>query len=372
MWRQNMPKGMLLKSDAFASNLSAPGKGYPLSEFCRETGQPYADIGHRTPLATIIDYGHEFQRRHVGHVEPARVTDIREAAGGYSLELDSGETALVRKVVIATGVLALKHTPDMLASLPKGTVSHAADHHDLSKFAGRRVAVIGGGQSAVESAALLHEQGAQVTLMPRRPILWFSEDTEPATSLERAWMRIRRPNFGLGPGWRGFFWSEMPQAYSLMPQEFRLANAFSQLGPAGSHWTRHRVDGVLPIRVGSLRSVEHHDGEVRLTVGDDRQVLTVDHVMAATGYKAEISRLPFLQHVVPSIAAVRGMPTLNQHFGSVSARGLYFVGYLSAPTFGPSMRFIYGTRFAASRLVRDIAPQYQGRRGISRLMAKPA
>src|SRR5689334_7356220 len=107
MWRRHMPKGMLLKSDAFASNLSAPDNGYPLSEYCRETGHPYEDIGFRTPLATIIDYAHEFQRRHVGVVEQARVLEVTQATGGYSLQLDTGETAFVRKVILATGLSAL-------------------------------------------------------------------------------------------------------------------------------------------------------------------------------------------------------------------------------------------------------------------------
>jgi hypothetical protein len=362
---------MLLKSDAFASNLSAPNNAFPLSEFCHQSGQPYADIGYRPPLATIIEYAQEFQRRHVGQVEPARIMQVMQTTGGYNLQLDSGETAFARKVILATGLFALKYTPDILASLPTGTVSHAADHHDLSQFAGRRVAVVGGGQSAIETAALLNEQGAQVVLVSRRPILWFSPHSVPETSLQRAWMRVRRPNFGLGPGWRVFFWSEMPRAYSLMPQAFRLANAYSRLGPAGSDWTKDRVDGVLPIYCGPLEGVEHRQEGVLLTLGSGRQTLTVDHVIAATGYKPDIGRLPFLQHLVPSIAAVRGIPVLDQHFGSVSAAGLYFVGYLSAATFGPSMRFIYGTRFAAARLMRHLAPQYQGRRGGS-LMPEPA
>jgi glycine/D-amino acid oxidase-like deaminating enzyme len=372
MWRQHMPEGMLLKSDGFASNLSAPGSAFSLSQFCRETGQPYADIGLRTPLATIIQYGNEFQRRYVGPVEQARVVSVTQSAGGYSLQLDSGEAAFARKLVLATGLFALKHTPDMLARLPRDTISHSADHHDLSRFAGRRVAIVGGGQSAVETSALLHEQGAQVALVSRRPILWFSPDVVHDSSFRQVWMRIRRPNFGLGPGWRSFFWSEMPHAYSLMPQTFRLANAYSRLGPAGSDWTRHRVDGVLPTYCGALQNVEHVQGEVRLTLANDRRTLAVDHVIAATGFKPDIGRLPFLQHLLRSIASVRGTPILDRHFRSVSAPDVYFVGYLSAATFGPSMRFIYGTRFAAERLVRHIAAQVQGRRGTGRLMPEPA
>lgn len=368
MWRQHMPKGMLLKSDAFATNLSAPTP-FPLSQFCQETSQPYADVGFRTPLATIIEYGQEFQRRYVGAVEQTRVASIEPDPRGYNLQLSTGETVFASKVIIATGLYDLRRMPDSLSVLPSDAVSHTADHSDLSKFTGQRVTVIGGGQSAVETAALLHEQGVDATLVSRRPILWFAPDKAPRNAAAQYWRRIRRPYFGVGPGWRNYFWSDMAYAYPLFSAKFRLTNAYGQLGPAGSDWTHDRVVGVLPTHCG-LHSIGYHGGKVHLTVGDGRTVIA-DHVIAATGYQADISRLAFLQQALSLIKAYKGVPVLDQHYQSVSAKGLYFVGYLSAPTFGPSMRFVYGTRFAARRIVRHIAPRYQGH-GTGSLLPKPA
>jgi hypothetical protein len=37
-----------------------------------------------------------------------------------------------------------------------------------------------------------------------------------------------------------------------------------------------------------------------------------------------------------------------------SVPGLYFTGSLAAPVFGPMMRFVAGTEFAATRVARDI------------------
>jgi FAD-dependent urate hydroxylase len=46
----------------------------------------------------------------------------------------------------------------------------------LKRFIGQRVVVIGGGQSALESAALLHEIGAEVEVIARQPqVHWLDQ-----------------------------------------------------------------------------------------------------------------------------------------------------------------------------------------------------
>jgi hypothetical protein len=157
--------------------------------------------------------------------------------------------------------------------------------------------------------------------------------------------------FGLGPGWRTWFYSEVPYGYPFLPQRMRLARAYSSFGPAGSGWLKHRIVGVVPVRTGALRNIDMRSDEVRLSVdtADGLLELPADHVIAATGYKADIRRLPFLEPLRGEIACADGVPILDQGFQS-TAKGLHFVGFMSAATFGPSMRFIYGTRFAARRV----------------------
>ena len=53
----------------------------------------------------------------------------------------------VRNVVVAIGMDYMAYCPEELSWLPPELRSHSADHHDLSKFAGTDVAVIGGGHS---------------------------------------------------------------------------------------------------------------------------------------------------------------------------------------------------------------------------------
>ena len=374
MWTDHMPKGLTLKSDAFASNIAAPNNGFSMERFYRESGRTdYSPIGLRVPGSTVAEYGREFQRRYVGEVDEARVLDVSKLRHGFRLALDSGEQVLARKIVVATGLLSLRHVPDALAPLAPGMVSHSSAHSDLSKFSGRRVAVIGAGQSACELAALLNEQGAQVTMLTRRPLKWYEPKNEDKPGVRRtAWQRARRPNFGLGPGWRTYFWSERPYEFSYLPQNTRYAKAYGLFAPAGSGWIKHRVDGVIPIYTGTLRNVRMQGEEARLSVetAEGTVELSADHVIAATGYRPEVSRLPFLEQVAGDIRTIKGAPLLNRSLES-SIPGLHFAGFMGAATFGPSMRFIYGARFAAQRLSQHLSHLGDGRPRTSRVAVQP-
>lgn len=358
LWRDSTPQGTLLKSDAFATNLSAPGVGFSLERFYRDAGRTdYSRIGLRVPVETLIEYGLEFQRRCVGSVDEARVVRVRRGSEGFDIVLDTGEQLFARKVVVAVGPLAFKNVPLALDTLSDATASHSSGLHDLTRFHGQRVVVVGGGQSALESAALLHERGASVTVLARRPIRWFDPAREHSPRHDRSILqRIRRPNAGLGPGWRNLFWSEAPNAFHYLPSRLRSGSAYSTFGPAGSGWLKHRVDGVIPVAHGEIISASEHEGEAVLNVQgpNGHAILTADHVVAATGYKTDLRRLAFLEGLCGDIRTVGGAPVLNQQFES-SVAGLLFAGFASALSFGPSMRFIYGARFAAAQITRSLS-----------------
>jgi len=376
MWRQHMPEGMVLKSDAFASNLSAPGNKFPLERFYSENQRPYTPVGLRTPLDTLIAYGLEFQRRHVGRVEESQVVSVSRSDSQFQIDLDTGEHFQADKVVVASGLMAFRNCPISLSNLPSKTWSHVSAHRDLSPFAGKRVLVIGGGQSALETSALLRENGADVTIVTRRPVHWY----DPAGEMVKTdpWSRLRRPNFGLGPGWRTWFWSEAPAAFGYLSQRIRLAKAFTTFGPAGSGWLKHRVDGLIPVHTGTIRGIRTRGDEVHLSVhqGERTTHLAADHVIAATGYAPNIRRLSFLEPILSAIKCYDsgqregGLPVLDRAFQS-SVPGLHFVGAISATTFGPSMRFIYGTKFTSGRIAPSLTPS-ETARVANKLSRQPA
>jgi FAD-dependent urate hydroxylase len=357
MWRDNMPAGMFLKSDGFASSFG--GMPLTLEEFCRRTGRAYGHVGHRTPIADIIAYGDAFQREYIGDVDERRVVAVSPYNARFIVRLADGEEILTRKVMVATGLMGFERRPTV-DGLPSERMTHASEHNDLSVFAGKRVVVIGGGQSAFETSALLHEQGAsQVTVLSRRKPFWFDPEGE---SVPSTWTRLRHPNWGLGPGWKSWLWSEAPNLFSRLPASMRLNKAYSTFGPAGSGWLKHRVVGVdgIKLGVGTIHSAIAEDHEVTLAVKHDnfRWPETADHVIAATGYKANLHMIDFLRPLLNAKRADMrwasdGIPSLNRRF-ETSIPGLHIAGYPSALSLGPSMRFIYGTNWAAPRIVRNL------------------
>ena len=148
----------------------------------------------------------------------------------------------------------------------------------------------------------------------------------------------------------------------------RHTKAYGLFAPAGSGWIKHRVDGVIPIHTGSLRSADARGSEVHLSVDTPTGPvdLIADHVVAATGYRAEVSRLPFLNRVLGDIKTIKGAPLLNRNF-EASLPGLHFVGFMGGATFGPSMRFIYGTRFAARRVAQSLSHLGEAKQSGARL-----
>jgi len=357
LWR-GMPNGMFLKSQPFACNLSDPAGDYTLEAFCRATNRPYVSFGRPVSLETFIEYGTWFQSKQVPDVEETLVTHVEQAGGLFELSLSTGETAYARTVVVAAGVQHFAHLPEPFASLPRQLCTHSSAHPDLAEFAGRDLTIVGGGQSALESAALAHEKGATVRLVVRAPELrWNGAPLSPDRPLLR---QLREPEAGLGSGWSSWFYSTQQSMYTYLPARKRATVARTALGPAGSYWLRPRVENQFPVLAGHrVVGWEHEAGAVRLRLMDrkGREVkVTTEHVIAATGYRTDINALSFLDSSLRLRLRTNGLtPHVGRDFQS-SVPGLYFMGPAVASTFGPAMRFVYGTDFAARRLAQRLRP----------------
>ena len=244
LWREAMPRGMYLKSQGFASNLSDPEGSHTLEAFCRKTGHPYASYGLPVPLDTFISYGQWFADELVPSLEEVMVTEVARQGDGFAVSLASGETVRASNVVVAAGVEHFARVPRLLADLPDAVCTHASAHTDLSTFAGQRVVVVGAGQSALESAALLHESGADVQIVARASrVRWNGVPLDPDRPLPQ---RMREPESGLGSGWSTWFYSRHPEIFRHLPEQTRIDRARTALGPAGASWLRVPGGGPVP------------------------------------------------------------------------------------------------------------------------------
>src|SRR5277367_1338481 len=354
-WRDHMPKGMMLKSDGFASNIYAPGGALSLQEYCAQRGIDYHHTEIPVRLDTFSDYGLAFRQRFLPELEEKNVVAITRLPEGFSLSLDSGEEVRTRRVVLAIGITHFKYVPEPFAHLPADRVSHSYQHHDLEPFRGRSVAVIGGGASAIELSGLLKEAGADVQLVARRKELVFH--TPPVVGKRRSlWQRIRNPQSGLGPGLKSRFFANSPSLFRYLSESTRLELVRTTLDPSAGWTSKKQVVGHVPLQLGlTPTGAAVVDGKIHLKLrapdGSERELVT-EHIITGTGYRVDLERLKFLSpEIRRDIATVESVPVLSSTFES-SVPGLYFVGLVAANTFGPVMRFAFGAGFAARRITK--------------------
>jgi thioredoxin reductase len=358
LWREAMPKGMYLKSQGFASNLSDPEGTHTLEAFCKKTSHPYRSYGLPVSLELFINYGQWFADELVPGLEQVQVSDVARRAGGFDVSLADGQVVRAANVVVAAGVEHFARMPQMFGDLPAEVCTHASAHTDLGRFSGQRVAVIGAGQSALESAALLHESGADVELIARKDIVrWNGNPLDPDRPLLQ---RMREPEAGLGSGWSTWFYSRHPELFRMLPERTRIFRARTALGPAGASWLRTRVEDQFPLRTGHAiqSATAPSGGGVRLglvTRDGSRSEVAADHVIAATGYRPDLTRFQFIGSQLRSaLTTVDASVAVGRNYQS-AVPGLYVVGPAVAPTMGPVMRFVYGSDHAAHSVARALA-----------------
>ncbi|MHB1871718.1 MAG: NAD(P)-binding domain-containing protein [Steroidobacteraceae bacterium] len=356
-WRKFMPEGMILKSEPFASNLWDPDRRYTFQRYCQASRIPYERVGKPLSLALFLQYAEWFRRSIGEEPQDVRVTTIRrKASGGFHLSFASGEHATARRVVLATGHMAYAVMPRQLSGLSAPDVTHSSTMSEVAYYANRDVTIVGAGQSALETAAILHEAGAQVRLIVREGrIEWWNEPSRDRSIVER----LRNPEAAVARGWQSLAIAELPRVFHLFSPQKRHPYVADTYGPGGSWWLRDRVDGRIPIHLGStISAAAKVNDKVQLSVTSETgtsEVLT-DHVIAATGFKVDIDRLGYLDPQLKReiVREDAGIPALSNIF-ETSVPGLYFVGITSAPVFGPIMRFMYGAKHAAPLVAKGLA-----------------
>jgi hypothetical protein len=353
-WISHMPKGMMLKSDGFASDIYDPQGVLSLKKFCAERGIPYADTGKPVPLDTFCAYGLAFRERMVPNLEETNVTYVERIPGGFKVHLENGEAAEGRRVVLAVGITHFENLPETLAQLPAKYFSHSAANHEVDTYRGRKVAVIGAGASALDLAGLMHDAGVDIELVSRKPEINFH--SAPTGKKRSWWQRLTRPSSGLGPGLKSRFFADSPLAFHYLPENLRIESVQKALGPSGGYFIKNKVVGKVPLHLGySPDGAEVRDGKVHLALramdGTTKEIVA-DHIVAGTGYRVSLDSLQFLSEDIRSaVQRANGSPVLSINFES-SVPGLYFTGLASANSFGPVMRFAFGAKFTAQRLVK--------------------
>jgi hypothetical protein len=313
------------------------------------------------PLEQFVSYGKWFQRQSLPDLDSRLVTKIERIDGGFDLRLDDDEHVASRTVVIATGIGAFPNYLGAFSSLPLELVSHTSErvNRDLGRFAGRRVVVIGAGQSALESAALLSEAGAQVEVLARQPrVRWLRSSSWLEWLMDCKINPFKVPG-KIGP--IGINWLvENPRLFTAFPRRVQDKMTARAIRPAGSSWLKQRTTEVTFQTGRHVASATRQGDKIRLELNDGAK-READHVLLGTGYKVSVSRISFLSaDLQTDVRAANGYPVLNWGLES-TVPGLHFVGATGGHSFGPLCRFVAGTSYTANALTAFVRKKDRAR-----------
>jgi cation diffusion facilitator CzcD-associated flavoprotein CzcO len=351
-WQTGMPRGMKLRSPWRGSHLSDAGSRYTLARYADDMGFVPQDP---FPLETFVSYGKWFQKHLVPNIDRRTVKSVEAHERGYRLTLSDGDTVTARNVVMALGLTSQEHVPETFLALPAERVSHTVSIPEPARFKGCTVAVIGAGQSAIGTAVLMQEAGAEVTLVTRDDVRWIGSEnagTREQRSLKWLLHRAISPPNPTGPFPLNWI-AGMPDAFRLLPKQAREKLAERCLKPAVSAYLSPRLGNMAVISGQRVTRAELRAGEIELSL-DDGRTLRTGHVVLGTGFTMDIRRPGLLSPgVLGDVATDDGFPVLSRRLES-SRAGLYFASAAAAKSLGPQMRFVWGAGIAAPRITQSV------------------
>jgi cation diffusion facilitator CzcD-associated flavoprotein CzcO len=349
-WGQRMPRGMLVRSAWGASSISDPQEHLSLDVYEAEQREPFS---RPLPGEEFARYGRWFQARAVSDLDERRISSVERNDSGFTLTTEDGEGLTARRVLVATGLHAFPHRPSQFDGLGDGVAIHSIDVTEPELFQGRSVVVIGSGQSAVETAALVHEAGAEVELIARAPRIRWLARGERIRRIDPLVRRLLYAPTDVGPA--GVSWIvAMPELFRRLPIKTQERLAYRSIRPAATGWLIDRTADVKMTLERQVTEACPNRAGARLTL-DDGSTREVDHVILGTGYRIDVANEPLIgESIRKHLRLHAGYPVLGPGFES-SIPGLHFLGAYSAWSFGPIMRFVAGTKFTSRAVVEHIA-----------------
>jgi thioredoxin reductase len=343
-WREQMPADMFLRSGP-DWHLDSAGE-HTFAAYFEDRGLRPAEHDP-IPIGTFLDHTDWFREQKGFDVEQRLVATLEVRRGpddapGFVATFEDGGTIEAEKVLAAPGIRSFVNLPAWFDAVPEHRRAHTCDLVDFDALAGARVVVVGGRQSAYEWAALLCDHGAaSVDVVHRHPtpaferVSWaFVDPYVEQTLAQRGWWR------GLGAD-----------------EQRAIALEFWQVGRLTlEHWLTPRLTpGVVTSHPGcEVVEVEERPGDVATVLGlTDGTRLPADFVVFASGYRADIGRVPYLEPVLDQLSVTDGFPDLSEGF-ETSVPGLFITGFAATRDFGPFYGFTKGCPSAASLAVTEM------------------
>ncbi|HEY4405955.1 MAG TPA: NAD(P)-binding domain-containing protein [Xanthobacteraceae bacterium] len=348
-WKSNMPKGMYLRS-ACDWHLDPVGID-TIESFLKTLGRKVAEV-EPLSLEFYLRYVRWFQQRK--EIEPiplyVRSLDYAAQTACFHALLEDDSVVTTRNVVIAIGFEYFKHLPAELAHrIPSGRLAHTCDLVDFEPLRGKRCLIIGGRQSALEWAALIREAGAAAIHVCHR------HDSPAFKTSDWSWVGPLVDKTTEDAAW----FRKLPAARQEEIRQRLWAEGRLKVEP----WLQPRIlDDAVKLWPQSrvVTCVERPDGALAATL-DNGETLIVDQVIAATGYKVDIARVPFLAagNLLGQLTTRNGFPELDAQF-QTSIPGLFMTSMPAVQDFGPFWGFTIAAPVSAQIIGRQLLARQEG------------
>ena len=337
-WREQMPTDMYLRSGP-DWHLDTAGE-HTFAAYFEDRGLSRAEHDP-VPIGVFLDHTDWF-RQQKGFDVDERLVDTVETddTGAFVASMEDGTTITAEKVLAAPGIRHFVTLPAWHEGVPEHRRAHTVDLVDFDELAGARVVVVGGRQSAYEWAALLCDHGAASVDVVHR---------HPAPAFERVSWEFVDPYVEQTLAQRGW-WRSLPPE-----QQRAIALEFWQVGRLTLEpWLTPRLKPDLVTVHASCEVVDVEEGDEATLLGlTDGSRLSADFVVFASGYRADIGRVPYLEPVLDTLAVTDGFPQLSEGF-ETSVPGLFITGFASTRDFGPFYGFTKGCPSSASLAVAEM------------------
>lgn len=338
-WREHMPARMFLRSSAdwhidAASN-------HTIRSFFEDRGIRAKEVDP-IPIALFLEYANWFIRCKRIPIRETHVRHLRQVDGCFEVELESGERLRADRVATAPGIASFATIPTWARDLPRARAAHTFDAVRFENYAGQRVLIVGGRQSAYEWAALIAEHGAERVDVVHR------HDTPRFEFVDWQFVDPLVTNTLTHRGW----WRNLADA-----ERESIARRFWEAGRLTLEpWLVPRLDRGNVHRWPQTEIVEaaedRRSGELLLRLSNAER-LTVDRIVFATGYRADVSRVPYLEGVLDRLRISDGSPDLDESL-QTSLPGLYMTGFVATRDFGPFFGFVRATPASSALIVEDL------------------
>lgn len=236
---------------------------------------------YRQALGLPVNNHHRLE-----NIEAVQVPGLSAPISRLTFSVGSAGTMKVtyaRHVVLATGMDGLggANIPPAISNLDQRFWRHSSEVFDFQTLASKRIAIVGGGDSALDAASTALEAGAQ-----------------------RVDIYVRAEEFSQINYWKGFTHSGHRHGYAQLSEKQKTQTLSFLLGnatpPARGTLQRLRAAENFFIHFGQQTDdFQAQDGKLHFQ--SNSQQRTADFLILATGYRTDLTKRPELNTLLPHI-----------------------------------------------------------------------